>query len=305
MEYIHKPVMLEECINGLNIKKNGIYVDGTLGLGGHSKHILSFLDNGKLICIDKDKNAIFYANEKLSKFNNKILIHGEHNNIINILKEKNIDKVDGILLDLGVSSYQLDDESRGFSYMKEYKLDMRMNQDDKLTAYDVVNKYSKEKLIKIFFEYGEEKHSKIIAEKIIEYRKKKCIDTTLELANIIKDTITSYNGHPAKKVFQAIRIEVNGELINLKNTLVDCVNCLNKNGRLCVITFHSLEDKIVKHTFNELSVKCTCPKNFPVCICNNIPKGHVVNKSAIVASEDELKNNSRSKSAKLRIFEKG
>ncbi|MEG1362954.1 MAG: 16S rRNA (cytosine(1402)-N(4))-methyltransferase RsmH [Clostridia bacterium] len=305
MEYIHKPVMLEECINGLNIKKNGIYVDGTLGLGGHSKHILSFLDNGKLIGIDKDKNAIFYANEKLSKFNNKILIHGEHNNIINILKEKNIDKVDGILLDLGVSSYQLDDESRGFSYMKEYKLDMRMNQDDKLTAYDVVNKYSKEKLIKIFFEYGEEKHSKIIAEKIIEYRKKKCIDTTLELANIIKDTITSYNGHPAKKVFQAIRIEVNGELINLKNTLVDCVNCLNKNGRLCVITFHSLEDKIVKHTFNELSVKCTCPKNFPVCICNNIPKGHVVNKSAIVASEDELKNNSRSKSAKLRIFEKG
>lgn len=309
MEFKHKPVLLNECIENLNIRNNGIYVDGTLGGGGHSYHILKKLNGtGMLIGIDRDMDAIKAATKRLAEFNNFKTVHDNHANILNILKDLNISGVDGILLDLGVSSYQLDEADRGFSYMNDAKLDMRMNRDDKLSAYEVVNKYSEEELCRIFIDYGEEKYSKSIARKICQIRANKPIETTFELVDIIKSAMPkkalNEKQHPAKRVFQAIRIEVNQELEKLKQAVVDSIMALNNEGRLAIITFHSLEDKIVKHTYEEMQGRCTCPKDFPVCICNYKSYGRIVNKKPIVSNEEELKENSRARSAKLRIFER-
>lgn len=309
MEFKHKAILLDECIENLNIKKDGIYVDGTLGGGGHSFSILRKLNNtGLLIGIDRDKDAINAATNKLKEYNNFKTVHDNNSNIANILKELNIDKIDGMLLDLGVSSYQLDEADRGFSYMHDAKLDMRMNREDNFSAYDVVNNYSEGKLASIFKEYGEERYSKSIARKICEERKEKYIETTFELVDIIKSAMPkaalNEKQHPAKRVFQAIRIEVNEELIRLKKTIEDIVSVLSKNGRLVIITFHSLEDKIVKHTFEELEGRCTCPKDFPVCVCGYVSHGKIVTKKPIVCSEEELKENPRARSAKLRVFER-
>ncbi|MDD3303638.1 MAG: 16S rRNA (cytosine(1402)-N(4))-methyltransferase RsmH [Clostridia bacterium] len=309
MEFKHKSVLLEECIEGLNIKKDGIYVDGTLGGGGHSYEILRNLNaSGTLIGIDRDKDALKAASIKLKEFDNFIQVHDNHANILEILKHLKIDGVDGILLDLGVSSYQLDEANRGFSYMNDAHLDMRMNREDSISAYDVVNKYDEEKLSRIFFDYGEERYSKSIAKKICMKRQEKKIETTLELVEIIKSGMPgkalNEKQHPAKRVFQAIRIEVNEELTKLKQAVCDSIKSLNHNGRLCIITFHSLEDKIVKHAYEEMQGRCTCPKNFPVCVCNYISYGKVMTKKPIVSSEEELKENPRARSAKLRIFEK-
>ena len=273
---------------------------------GHSYYILKKLnDTGRLIGIDRDNEALNAASKRLEEFENKILYHGNHDDIKEILKVLNIDKVDGILLDLGVSSYQLDNGNRGFSYMQDAPLDMRMNKDDTLSAFDVVNKYTGNQLIDIFKTYGEERFSKKIASKIIEVRKQKIINTTLELVDIIKSCV-KYNkndGHPAKRVFQAIRIEVNNELGNLKKAMIDSALSLNSKGRLVVITFHSLEDRIVKKAFEELEGRCSCPKDFPKCVCNYISYGKIITKKPIISTEDELNENSRARSAKLRVFE--
>lgn len=309
MEFKHKSILLNECIENLNIKKDGIYVDGTLGGGGHSYNILKALDNtGLLIGIDRDKDAIGAATNRLKEFNNFKTVHDNNSNIIEILNKLDIQKIDGMLLDLGVSSYQLDEADRGFSYMHNAKLDMRMNKEDKFSAYDVVNGYSEEKLASIFKEYGEERYSKSIARNICEKRNLKNIETTFELVDVIKSSMPgkalNEKQHPAKRVFQAIRIEVNEELTRLKQTIKDIVSVLNTNGRLDIITFHSLEDKIVKHTFEELEGRCTCPKDFPVCVCGYVSYGKIITKEPIVCKEDELKENPRARSAKLRVFEK-
>lgn len=309
MEFKHKSVLLNECIEGLNIKKEGIYVDGTLGGGGHSYEILRKLSpNGRLIGIDRDKDALNAASKKLNEFNNFTTVHDNHANILEILKNLGIQGVDGILLDLGVSSYQLDEASRGFSYMNDAPLDMRMNREDKISAYEVVNNYSEEKLSRIFFDYGEERYSKSIAKKICKVREENKISTTLELVEVIKSAMPSSalneKQHPAKRVFQAIRIEVNEELTKLKQAVEDSINALNNGGRLAIITFHSLEDKIVKHTYEDMQGRCTCPKDFPVCVCNYISYGRIVNKKPIISNEEELKENPRARSAKLRIFER-
>lgn len=309
MEFKHKSVLLNECIEGLNIKKEGIYVDGTLGGGGHSYEILRKLSpNGRLIGIDRDKDALNTASKKLNEFNNFTTVHDNHANILEILKNLGIQGVDGILLDLGVSSYQLDEASRGFSYMNDAPLDMRMNREDKISAYEVVNNYSEEKLSRIFFDYGEERYSKSIAKKICKVREENKISTTLELVEVIKSAMPSSalneKQHPAKRVFQAIRIEVNEELTKLKQAVEDSIKALNNGGRLAIITFHSLEDKIVKHTYEDMQGRCTCPKDFPVCVCNYISYGRIVNKKPIISNEEELKENPRARSAKLRIFER-
>ncbi len=310
MEFKHKSVLLNESIEALNIKKDGIYVDGTLGGGGHSYEILKRLGkDGKLIGIDRDIEAINAANARLGLFENFYAVHDNHDNIIEILKRMNISAVDGILLDLGVSSYQLDEASRGFSYMHDARLDMRMNREDSLSAYEVVNEYSEEALSKIFFDYGEERYSRQIAKNICKKRQEQKIETTFELVDIIKKSIPvkalNEKQHPAKRVFQAIRIEVNDELIKLKQSVIDQIMSLNPGGRLAIITFHSLEDKIVKHTYEELEGRCTCPKDFPVCVCGHKSYGKIVNKKAIISKKEELDENPRARSAKLRIFERG
>lgn len=308
MKFNHKPVMLEECINGLNIKKDGIYVDGTLGGAGHSFEIVKRLSkNGKLFGIDRDKEAIAAAKERLKNFKNVEYIYGNHDDIKELLISKNVEKVDGILLDLGVSSYQLDERNRGFSYLGCNELDMRMDKEQELTAKKVINEYPEEALIKILDEYGEERFAKNIVKNILKTRAIKEIETTDELVRIIEDSIPKSkqnSGHPAKKTFQAIRIEVNNEIKPLYNTILDCIDCLNKNGRLCVITFHSLEDRAVKEAFIEAQGKCTCPKDLPYCVCNYISKGKIINKKPIISTKEELEENSRAKSAKLRIFER-
>lgn len=309
MEFKHKSVLLNECIENLNIRENCIYVDGTLGGGGHSYHILEHLNGtGLLIGIDRDIDAINAASKKLSEFNNFKTVHDNHANIINILKELNISGVDGILLDLGVSSYQLDEADRGFSYMHNARLDMRMNRDDNMSAYEVINNYSEENLFRIFIDYGEEKYSRQIAKRICQEREKKSIETTFELVDIIKSAMPSKalneKQHPAKRVFQAIRIEVNQELEKLKQAVIDSILSLNNGGRIAIITFHSLEDKIVKHAYEEMEGRCTCPKDFPVCVCNYKSYGRIVNKKPIVSNEEELKENPRARSAKLRVFER-
>ncbi len=308
MEFNHKPVLLNECIQGLNIKKDGIYIDGTMGGAGHSLQIVKNLSkDGMLIGIDRDTKALESAKERLKQFDNIKYIHGNHDNIKNILEEIKVEKVDGILLDLGVSSYQIDTPVRGFSYIQESQLDMRMDTTQTLTAKEVVNTYKEEDLAKIIYEYGEEKFSRQIAKTICEYRNKKQIETTLELVDIIKQAIPFFDkngGHPAKRTFQAIRIEVNNEIEPLYNTVIDCIHSLKQQGRLCIITFHSLEDRAVKKAYNDALGKCTCPKELPYCVCNAKNLGKIVNKKPILPTKEEQQNNIRSKSAKLRIFEK-
>lgn len=308
MEFKHKPVMLTECIEGLNIKPDGIYVDGTLGGAGHSKEIVKRLSNkGMLIGIDRDNDALQAAKENLKEFANVKYVHNNHDNIKEILEELNIDKVDGILLDLGVSSYQLDERNRGFSYLGENDLDMRMDKTQELTAKKVVNTYSEEELANIIYEYGEERFSRQIARNICKQRENEPIETTKQLVQIIEKSIPKSkqkDGHPAKRTFQAIRIEVNNEIKPLYKTVQDCIECLNTNGRLCIITFHSLEDRAVKNAYVEAKGKCTCPNDLPYCVCGAKSLGEIINKKPIVASKEEQEKNSRSKSAKLRIFEK-
>ena len=307
MEFKHKPVMLKECIDGLEIKENGIYVDGTLGGAGHSREIVKKLKSGQLIGIDRDLEAIEAAKNNLKEFGNVKYVHGNHDDIKNILESLQIQKVDGILLDLGVSSYQLDERNRGFSYLGENELDMRMDKTQKLTAKDVVNNYPEEKLANIIYEYGEERFSRQIAKNICKERKNKEIGTTKELVEIIEKSIPKSkqkDGHPAKRTFQAIRIEVNNEIEPLYNTILDCINCLKENGRLCVITFHSLEDRAVKRAMVDAKGKCTCPSDLPYCVCGAKSLGKIITKKPILPSKEEQEENPRSKSAKLRIFER-
>lgn len=309
MEFKHKPVLLNECIEGLNIKKEGIYVDGTLGGAGHSKEIVKRLDKekGLLIGIDRDEEALQSAKKNLSEFPNVKYVHGNHDDIKDILNKLDIKEVDGILLDLGVSSYQLDERNRGFSYLGSNELDMRMDKSQRLTAMEVVNNYKEEHLANIIYEYGEERFSRNIAKNICIERRKKKIETTDELVRIIEKSIPRLNpkdGHPAKRTFQAIRIEVNNEIKPLEDTIKNSIDVLKSGGRLCVITFHSLEDRAVKQAMNRAKGMCTCPKDIPYCVCGATELGTVITRKPIVASNEEQKENSRSKSAKLRIFEK-
>ena len=308
MEFKHKPVLLEETIEGLNIKPNGIYVDGTLGGAGHSKEILKrLLPKGLLVGIDRDEEALKAAKENLKDFQNVKYVHGNHDEIEEILENLGIEEVDGILLDLGVSSYQLDERERGFSYLGNNELDMRMDKSQKLTAKDVVNTYSEEKLANIIYEYGEERFSRQIAKNVCEYRKNKEIETTEELVQIIEKSMPAFakkDGHPAKRTFQAIRIEVNDEIRPLYETVQKCIKLLKSGGRICIITFHSLEDRAVKNAYVDAQGKCTCPKDLPYCVCGAKSDGKIVNKKPIIATEEEQIENSRSKSAKLRIFER-
>ena len=309
MEFSHISVLLEESINSLSVNQIGIYVDGTLGGGGHSSRLLSQSAGAKLIGIDRDTEALAAAKKRLECFGDRVIYHhGNYCQIKDILKQYNIDGIDGAILDLGVSSYQLDNAERGFSYNHNAKLDMRMDRSHGITAYDVVNTYDKFRLAKIFSDYGEEKFAMRIAEKIDKFRQIKPVDTTFELAELIKEGIPAAKrregGHPAKRVFQAIRIEVNGELEVLKQSVEDFFDCLKPGGRLAIITFHSLEDRIVKNCFNNFCKGCTCPPDFPICVCGNKPKGKLVNKKPIIAGEAELLGNSRSSCAKLRVIEK-
>ncbi len=309
MEFKHVSVLFKESIEALKIKPGGIYADGTLGGGGHSHGILSACDGCRLIGIDQDKEAIAAATKRLSEFSDRVtIVNRNFSEIKNILSELEIDKIDGAVLDLGVSSYQLDNAERGFSYMHDAALDMRMNTSSPKTAYDVVNSYSCEELTRIFYEYGEEKWSKRIAEFICDRRKERPVETTFELVDIIKAAIPKKarmdGGHPAKRVFQAIRIEVNDELGILEQSVRDFTSCLKTGGRLAIITFHSLEDRIVKKTFQEMAKGCICPKEFPVCMCGRKPEIKIISRKPVLPSEKEIEENSRSKSAKLRIAEK-
>ena len=310
MDFKHISVLLDETIDGLDIKPDGIYVDGTLGGGGHSYEILKRLSpKGRLIGIDQDREALKAAGERLKEFENQItLVRSNYCEIDKVLKELNVEKVDGILLDIGVSSYQLDNLERGFSYKSDAPLDMRMDTRQELTAADVVNTYSENELFKIIKDYGEDKFAKNIAKHIVLARKEKPLETTKELSEVIKRAIPmkvqAKGGHPAKKTFQAIRIEVNQELTVLKESIDKMIDLLKPNGRICIITFHSLEDRIVKTKFRENENPCTCPPNFPVCVCGKKSKGKVITRKPIIPSEDEIEENKRAKSSKLRIFER-
>ena len=309
MEFNHVSVLLNETIEGLNIKPDGIYADGTLGGAGHSYQIASKLNGlGRLIGFDQDEDAITASTERLKEFKNVTIVRSNYRNMKEELNNRGINKVDGILLDLGVSSYQLDTVSRGFSYKETAPLDMRMDNRNEVTARDIVNNYSQGDLFRIIRDYGEDKFAANIAKHIVMNREIKPIETTTELAEIVKAAIPmkfrKQGGHPAKQTFQAIRIELNSELSVLKESLMDMIDLLNPNGRICIITFHSLEDRIVKNIFKEAEDPCTCPKNFPTCVCGKKSKGKVITRKPILPSEEELKLNSRSKSAKLRIFEK-
>ncbi len=308
--FLHKSVLLNETISLLKVRENGIYVDGTLGGGGHAYEVCSLLKNGRLIGIDQDEDAISAASDKLKKFNTKVnIIHDNYCNIKAILSRLGIDRVDGIYLDLGVSSYQLDNADRGFSYRENAPLDMRMDKRNAKSAADIVNNYDEKELYRVIKNYGEDLFAKNIAKHIVNNREKKRIETTGELADIIKAAIPMKmrlkGGHPAKRTFQAIRIELNSELEVLENSIDTMIELLNPGGRLAIITFHSLEDRIVKQIFRQNENPCICPKSFPVCVCNRKSKGRVITRKAICPSEDEVRENSRSKSAKLRIFEAG
>ncbi|ABY94462.1 MULTISPECIES: 16S rRNA (cytosine(1402)-N(4))-methyltransferase RsmH [Thermoanaerobacter] len=307
MEYSHKSVLLKETIEYLNIKPEGIYVDGTLGGGGHSEEILKRLTTGKLIAIDRDLDAIKASKERLKNYKNAEYINDNFKNIKEILKSLNIDKVDGILLDLGVSSYQLEEVKRGFSYMKDAPMDMRMDKNSPFSAYDVVNKYSQQELERVIREYGEEKWASRIAKFIVKEREKGEIKTTFQLVEIIKNAVPASarreGPHPAKRTFQAIRIEVNEELKGLDKAIEDMVEVLRGKGRIAIITFHSLEDRIVKNTFKKLENPCTCPPNMP-CTCGKKPVVKIITKKPVLPSKEEIETNSRSRSAKLRVAEK-
>ncbi len=308
MEFIHKPVLLEETIEGLNIKEDGIYVDATLGGGGHTYEILKRVTKGKVIGIDQDVYAINRAENKLSEFKNFIAYKSNFSNINEILDDLNIDKIDGILFDLGVSSFQLDIPERGFSYNHDAPLDMRMDKSQKISAWHIVNGYDEKELTRIISEYGEENWASRIAKFIVEARETEFIETTGQLVNIIKKAIPAgarQDGpHPAKRTFQAIRIEVNKELEIIEKTIRSAVDRLNIGGRICVISFHSLEDRIVKNTFADLNNDCICPKEFPKCICDHRRKLKLVNKKPIISIETELEENPRARSAKLRVGER-
>ena len=309
MEFKHTSVLLWETIENLEIKPDGIYVDGTLGGGGHSFHICEKLEEkGRLIGIDQDEDAIRAATERLKPFSDKVtIVRNNYCNMKAALKELGIEKVDGIVLDLGVSSYQLDTVERGFSYKYDTALDMRMDTRQTLTARDIVNNYSEMELFRIIRDYGEDQFAKNIAKHIVMERAKAPIETTFQLNEIIKASIPAkfrQNGHPSKKTFQAIRIECNRELDVLKDTMEDMVDLLKEDGRLCIITFHSLEDRIVKSAFKKFENPCECPPGFPVCVCGKKTLGKVISRKPILPSEEEMEVNSRSKSAKLRVFEK-
>lgn len=311
MGFEHVSVLLHETIEGLDIKPDGIYVDGTLGGGGHAWHVCSRLsEKGRFIGIDQDAAAIQAAGERLKEFGDKVtIVRSNYAGMRKVLENLGIQKVDGIVLDLGVSSYQLDTADRGFTYREDAPLDMRMDQRQTLTARDIVNDYSEADLYRMIRDYGEDKFAKNIAKHIAAARQEKPIETTGELTEIIKAAIPMKvrmnGGHPSKKTFQAIRIELNRELDVLRDNLDDMIDLLNENGRICIITFHSLEDRIVKTIFRKNEDPCTCPKTLPVCICGKKSKGRVITRKPILPGEEELENNKRSKSAKLRIFERG
>ncbi|MEG1458001.1 MAG: 16S rRNA (cytosine(1402)-N(4))-methyltransferase RsmH [Acetivibrio sp.] len=310
MEFKHVSVLLEETVENLSIKPNGIYLDGTLGGGGHAYEICRHLGpEGRFIGIDQDEAAIQAAGGRLREFGEKVsIVRSNYCNFKQVLKDLGISKIDGIVLDLGVSSYQLDNVERGFSYMGDAPLDMRMDQSQSKTAKDIVNQYSEMELYRMIRDYGEDKFAKNIAKHITAYREKKEIETTEELTAIIRGAIPmkvqKNMGHPAKKTFQAIRIELNRELEVLNDTLNDMIEALNENGRICIITFHSLEDRIVKTLFRKNENPCTCPSDFPICVCGNCSKGKVISRKPILPNEIEMEENSRSKSAKLRVFER-
>lgn len=310
MDFKHVSVLLNETIDGLNINPDGIYVDGTLGGGGHAYEVCKRLsDKGRLIGIDQDGEALEAAREHLKEFEDKItLVRSNYCEIDTILKDLDIDKVNGIVLDLGVSSYQLDNLERGFSYKSDAPLDMRMDQRQVKTAADVVNTYSENELFRIIRDYGEDKFAKNIAKHIVMERQKKPFETTAQLSEVIKHSIPmkfqNKGGHPAKKTFQAIRIEVNKELTVLRDSIDKMIELLNENGRICIITFHSLEDRIVKMKFRENENPCTCPPDFPVCVCGKVSKGKVITRKPIVPGDKEITENKRAKSSKLRIFER-
>lgn len=310
MEFNHVSVLLKECIEGLHIDPDGIYVDGTLGGAGHGREVCRRLsENGRFVGIDQDDAAIRTSTERLSEFGSRVtIVKSNYVHMKNVLKDLGIKKVDGILLDLGVSSYQLDTKDRGFSYMADAPLDMRMDQSQIMTAKDIVNSYDEQKLYEVIKVYGEERFARSIARNIVQKRQNKEIRTTGELVEIIRSSMPAKakngKGHPAKRTFQAIRIECNHELEVLQDSLEDMVSLLNHEGRLCIITFHSLEDRIVKNFFRKMENPCTCPPDFPVCVCGKKPEGKVITRKPILPGAEELKINNRSKSAKLRIFEK-
>ena len=309
MEFAHIPVMLEEVLDGLQIKPNGTYVDGTVGGAGHSVEIVKRLDGGRLIAIDRDEDALIAAGERLAPYKDKVtFVHDDYKNMLADLDNLGIGEVDGILLDLGVSSYQLDNAERGFSYTKDAPLDMRMDRTQYLSAFNVVNEYSVGELTKILWEYGEEKLARRIAENIAAAREKGTIATTLDLAKIVEMSYPAKTrwkfGNPCKRTFQAIRIEVNGELAKLSEAIQGMTRRLKMGGRIAIITFHSLEDRIVKNVFRDLNLECTCPPDFPVCVCGKVKEIELINKKPITASAEELERNPRAESAKLRIAEK-
>ena len=309
MEFKHKSVLLEETIQGLNIRPDGIYVDGTLGGAGHAREVCKKLSaKGRFIGIDQDQDAIIAASERLAPYKQATIIRSNYCYMVQELAARGIYKVDGILLDLGVSSYQLDNEERGFTYRVDAPLDMRMDQRQTQTAGDIVNGYEEKELYRIIRDYGEDKFAKNIAKHIVQARQKAPIETTGQLIEVIKAAIPkkvrATGGHPAKKTFQAIRIELNHELDVLKNNLEDMIDLLNDEGRIAIITFHSLEDRIVKNIFRTSERPCICPPEFPVCVCGRVSKGKVITRKPIVPGKEELEENSRSKSAKLRVFER-
>ena len=308
MEFHHISVLLNECIDNLNIRPDGIYVDGTMGGGGHSLEIAKRLTTGRLICIDQDPNAHEAAGKRLAEYKDRItFVRDNFGNIANILDDLEIAKIDGMLLDIGVSSHQLDEAERGFSYQQDAPLDMRMNPDKPFSAYDVVNGYDEDELDRVIFTYGEERWARRIAQFIVKERENKPIETTGELVDIIKKAVPKGarkdGPHPAKRTFQAIRIEVNGELDVLQKAIDDVAARLSVGGRLCIITFHSLEDRIVKDAFRKQENPCICPPQFPVCVCGKKPLGRVITRKPILPSKEELEENPRSRSAKLRVLE--
>ena len=310
MSFEHKPVLLREVIEGLNIRPNGIYVDGTLGGAVHSFEIVRRLSlDGRLVGIDRDEAAVEAAAKRLEPFADRVtIVRGNYLDTPSILQDLGIGSMDGMLLDIGVSSHQFDEADRGFSYREDAPLDMRMDRRDQITAADVVNGYSEAELFRIIRDYGEDQFAKNIAKHIVIYRQNKPVETTLELSEIIRGAIPAKmregKGHPAKKTFQAIRIEVNHELEILKDSIDSLIDLLAPGGRLCIITFHSLEDRIVKNAFRTAEYPCICPKDFPVCVCGRKPKGKVITRKPVTASAEELEENNRAHSAKLRIFEK-
>lgn len=310
MEFSHVTVLLKETVDNLNLKPNGIYVDGTLGGGGHSEYLLSQLgEGGKLIGIDQDQDAHKAAGERLARFGSKFVpVHSNFVNIKNVVKDLGVGGIDGMLMDLGVSSYQLDEAERGFSYMNDGALDMRMNKDSELTAWHIANEYTEKSIYELIRDYGEEKWASRIAKFIVEARRNGEIKTTFELVDIIKAAIPARarqdGPHPAKRTFQAIRIEVNNELGIIEQAIRDGLSVMNPGGRMAIITFHSLEDRIVKQTYKDLSTGCKCPPEFPVCQCGGKPVGKVVTRKPILPSDEEVEENPRSRSAKLRVIEK-